>query len=98
MESSEPTVSARLDETVAAVRARTSVVPKVGVILGSGLGAFADGLTGLVKMPYSSLPHLPSSNVVGHDGNLCFGKVDDVDVVCMQGRVHYYEGHPLWKV
>jgi len=97
MDHSQPSVSARLDETVAAVRAKTSMVPKVGVILGSGLGAFADGLTDLLKIPYGELPHLPSSNVVGHAGNLCFGKVEDVEVVCMQGRVHYYEGHPMWQ-
>jgi purine-nucleoside phosphorylase len=91
-------IAARVDETAAAVRAKVAVVPKVGVILGSGLGAFADGLTDLVKLPYATLPHLPSSNVVGHAGNLCLGKVDDVPVVCMQGRVHAYEGHPLWQV
>jgi purine-nucleoside phosphorylase len=72
--------------------------PRVGVVLGSGLGPFADGLADLVKIPYAELPHLPSSNVVGHAGNLCFGRVDDVPVVCMQGRVHTYEGHPMWQV
>ena len=97
---SDPTsgVAARLDETVRAVRARATLEPRVGVVLGSGLGAFADSLGDLVKLPYESLPHLPASNVAGHAGNLCFGRVDDVPVVCMQGRVHYYEGHPLWQV
>ncbi|MDB4936508.1 MAG: Purine nucleoside phosphorylase [Labilithrix sp.] len=94
----EPSVAARLDETVRAVRAKVSLVPKVGVVLGSGLGAFADGLADLVKVPYETLPHLPASKVVGHAGNLCFGHVENVPVVCMQGRVHYYEGHPLWQV
>lgn len=94
----ESSVAARLDATVVAVRAKIDLVPKVGVILGSGLGAFADSLAGLVKIPYGELPHLPSSKVVGHAGNLCFGTVEDVPVVCMQGRVHYYEGHPLWQV
>jgi purine-nucleoside phosphorylase len=98
MSSSEPSVAARLDETVAAVRAKVSTAPRVGVILGSGLGAFADSLAELVKLPYATLPNLPSSNVVGHAGNLCFGNVEDVPVVCMQGRVHYYEGHPIWQV
>jgi purine-nucleoside phosphorylase len=97
--------SSRLDETLAAVRAsaaavnaNVSLVPRVGVVLGSGLGAFADGLTELVKVPYQTLPHLPASKIVGHAGNLCFGRVDDVPVVCMQGRVHFYEGHPMWQV
>ena len=84
---------------VRAVRAKvTGFTPRVGVVLGSGLGAFADGLTDLVKVPYETLPHLPASKVVGHAGNLCFGRVDDVPVVCMQGRVHVYEGHPIWQV
>jgi purine-nucleoside phosphorylase len=95
----EPSVATRLDETVRAVRAKvTGFTPRVGVVLGSGLGAFADGLTDLVKVPYETLPHLPASKVVGHAGNLCFGGVGDVPVVCMQGRVHVYEGHPIWQV
>lgn len=94
----EPGVAARLEETVRAVRSKVSGSPRVGVVLGSGLGAFADGLGDLVKLPYETLPHLPASKVVGHAGNLCFGNVDDVPVVCMQGRVHMYEGHPIWQV
>jgi len=91
-------LSSLLDETVRAVRARSSAAPRVGVVLGSGLGSFADELQNLTKVPYSQLPHLPASNVVGHAGNLCFGTVDDVNVVCMQGRVHFYEGHAMWQV
>lgn len=91
-------VSAKLEETVHAIKARVAATPKVGVILGSGLGAFADGLRDLQKIPYSELPHLPASKVVGHAGNLCFGYVDETPVVCMQGRVHFYEGHPMWQV
>lgn len=98
MSHTEPSVAERLEETVRAVRAKVSLAPRVGVVLGSGLGAFADGLTDLVKLPYETLPHLPASKVVGHAGNLCFGHVEDVPVVCMQGRVHVYEGHPLWQV
>ena len=98
MSHQEPGVVERLDETVRAVRAKATLAPRVGVVLGSGLGAFADTLTDLVKVPYETLPHLPASKVVGHAGNLCFGRVDDVPVVCMQGRVHFYEGHPLWQV
>ena len=98
MSHTEPSVAERLEETVKAVRAKVSLVPRVGVVLGSGLGAFADTLTELTKLPYETLPHLPASKVVGHAGNLCFGRVEDVPVVCMQGRVHMYEGHPLWQV
>ncbi len=93
----------RLDETVAMVNARRggnghATKPAVGLILGSGLGAFADTLTDLVKLPYSELVHLPTSRVKGHAGNLCFGTVGDVPVVCMQGRIHLYEGHAIADV
>lgn len=96
--SEHPSVVARLEETVAAVRARTSLRPRVGVVLGSGLGAFADSLRDLEKISYADIPHIPPPKVIGHAGNLCFGHVDDVPVVCMQGRVHLYEGHPVWQV
>jgi purine-nucleoside phosphorylase len=86
----------QLDETVRAIRSRQpSFAPKVGVVLGSGLGAFGDSLEGLSKVPYAELPHMPQSRVVGHAGNLCFGHARGVPVVCMQGRVHLYEGHPV---
>jgi purine-nucleoside phosphorylase len=105
---SESSVRQKIEETVAAVRAKVgaaspsgpsgaSVVgaAKVGIVLGSGLGGFADTLEGVVKVPYGELPHLPASRVPGHSGNLCFGRVSGVPVVCMQGRVHYYEGHSI---
>jgi purine-nucleoside phosphorylase len=94
----EPSIGARVDETVRAVRQRIGqLVPRVGVVLGSGLGAFGDTLRG-PKVPYGELPHMPSSRVVGHAGNFCFGEVQGVPVVCMQGRVHLYEGHPVSSV
>jgi len=92
-------ISQKLDETVTAIRKKVpNAKPRVGVVLGSGLGPFADSLGDLVKIPFSEVPHIPSSKVVGHAGNLCFGNVDDIPVVCMQGRVHLYEGHPIWQV
>ncbi|WP_394835186.1 purine-nucleoside phosphorylase [Pendulispora rubella] len=92
------TVSARLEETKNAILKRVSTKPRVGVVLGSGLGPFADTLEGLQKISYSELPHLPASRVLGHAGNLCFGKARGVEVVCMQGRAHFYEGHSLDSV
>ncbi len=83
---------------MAAVEKRIAARPTLGLVLGSGLGAFGDTLSGLTKIPYAEIPHLPASTVVGHAGNLCFGKVGDIDVVCMQGRVHLYEGHPMSAV
>jgi purine-nucleoside phosphorylase len=69
-------------------------VPRVGVVLGSGLGAFGDTLADLKKIPYGEIG-FPSSAIVGHAGNLCIGHVGErrVPVACMQGRVHGYEGH-----
>ena len=89
----------QLDETLRAIRARLPLLaPRVGVVLGSGLGAFGDSLEGLTKVPYSEIPHMPASRVMGHAGNLCFGTVRGVPVVCMQGRVHMYEGHSVTSV
>ncbi len=89
----------RIEESVRAITARLSgAAPQIGLVLGSGLGAFADTLSDLVKVPYAEIPHFPQSRVVGHSGNLCLGKVRGVRVVCMQGRVPAYEGHPLSAV
>jgi purine-nucleoside phosphorylase len=86
----------RLDETVLALRRRgIREVPRIGVVLGSGLGGFGDTLNGVVKVPYAELPHLAPSTVVGHSGNLCFGESSEVPIVCMQGRMHLYEGHSV---
>ena len=91
-------IAAKLDDCVFAIRKRVTIEPRVGVVLGSGLGAFADELEGLVKIPYRDLPHMPASAVPGHAGNMCFGHAGGVPVVCMQGRVHLYEGHSIDKV
>jgi purine-nucleoside phosphorylase len=91
-------VWARLEDCVFAVRKRVAHEPKVGLVLGSGLGDFADTLDDLVKIPYRELPHMAASEVPGHAGNLCFGRAGGLPVVCMQGRVHLYEGHTIDKV
>jgi purine-nucleoside phosphorylase len=70
----------------------------VGLVLGSGLGAFADMLGEPLKIPYSELPHVPDTTVPGHPGNLCFGNAGRVPVACLQGRVHAYEGQPMERV
>lgn len=75
------------------VLAHTSIRPQVGLVLGSGLGAFGEQLADLVQLPYSAVPHMPTSSVAGHAGNLCLGNVGQVPVACLQGRVHCYEGH-----
>lgn len=86
--------SKRLDDALAVVRKRTSTSPRVALVLGSGLGAFADTLEGATRIPYTEIPTMPVSGVVGHAGNLVVGQVEGIAVVAMQGRVHLYEGHP----
>ncbi|KAJ6636102.1 Purine nucleoside phosphorylase [Pseudolycoriella hygida] len=76
---------------------RTKVRPKIGIICGSGLGAIAEMLEDVDKFPYSSIPNFPVSTVEGHAGQMLFGYLDNVPVMCMQGRFHYYEGYPLAK-
>ena len=83
-----------LDDAVRFVRTKATTKPLVGVVLGSGLGAWADSLTQAVKIPYAEIPHMPISTVPGHAGNLVIGLAGDVPVACLQGRVHPYEGHP----
>lgn len=72
--------------------------PRVGLVLGSGLGALADELAAATRVPYASIPHHPTSSVPGHAGRLCLGELSGVSVACMQGRVHAYEGHALSRV
>jgi purine-nucleoside phosphorylase len=91
-------IAARLEDSVFAIRKRVDATPRVGLVLGSGLGDFADTLEDLVKIPYRDLPHMAASDVPGHAGNLCFGDAAGTPVVCMQGRVHLYEGHTVEKV
>lgn len=77
---------------------KTSLHPKLALVLGSGLGAFADELEERTILPYSSIPHFPVSAAEGHAGNLVVGKVGNIPVAVMQGRVHYYEGHSMLRV
>jgi purine-nucleoside phosphorylase len=77
---------------------QTPLRPKIGVVLGSGLGGFADELSGAVRVPYSQIPSFPPSTAIGHAGQMVIGKVGDVPVAAMQGRVHLYEGYPAEQV
>ncbi|MGH7462035.1 MAG: purine-nucleoside phosphorylase [Longimicrobiales bacterium] len=79
-------------QAAAAVRERCSLVPQVALVLGSGLGAFADSLAGAVRIPYKEIPHFPRPTAEGHAGNLVLGQVGTATVAAMQGRVHFYEG------
>ena len=81
-------------EAAAFLKARlASLSPRIGIVLGSGLGAVADVVTGPVVVPYAEIPHFPRSTVEGHMGRIVAGLLGGVPVVVMQGRVHFYEGY-----
>src|ERR1700720_1997814 len=77
---------------------RTSLRPRVGLVLGSGLGGFADSLTDQTQIPYADIPAFPRSTAIGHAGQLVIGKSGAVPVAAMQGRVHLYEGYSAQEV
>ena len=77
---------------------RTALRPKIALVLGSGLGPFADEFSNAVKIPYAEIPHFPQSTAIGHAGQLVVGTVDGVAVAGMQGRVHLYEGYSVKEV
>jgi purine-nucleoside phosphorylase len=87
-----------IDQTAEAVRQRISTQPKVGMILGSGLGPLADTVENPEIIPYDELPNWPVSTVIGHSGRLVVGKLENQDVLVMQGRTHYYEGYGMDQV
>lgn len=80
------------------ILSKTKLRPKIGLVLGSGLGAFADELTSAAKIDYKRIPHFPRSTAVGHAGRLVIGKAEKIPVAAMQGRVHFYEGYSLDEV
>lgn len=84
---------ARVDAAIAAVRAVTDFKPRIGLILGTGLGKLAERIDVQHIIPYDSLPHFPVSTVESHRGRLLIGTLEGVPVVCMQGRMHVYEGY-----
>lgn len=91
-------VLGHLHEALSAIRTKTSITPAVGVVLGSGLGAWADSLEDGVQIPFRDIPRMAVSTVPGHAGNLCIGQSNGVPVACLQGRVHLYEGHEPERV
>jgi purine-nucleoside phosphorylase len=85
----------QVEEAVQAIRAHTTLQPTVGLILGSGLGDIATEIRDTTALPYDQIPHFARSTVVGHAGRLLLGTLEDVPVVVMQGRFHFYEGYSL---
>jgi purine-nucleoside phosphorylase len=93
-----PDLFTRAESAAAFVLAQSALRPQIGMVLGSGLGAFADELTDAVRIPYADIPAFPRSTAVGHAGQLVVGKSGDVPVAVMQGRVHLYEGYSAAEV
>ena len=88
----------KIRETVAAIRACHAQTPELGLILGSGLGAYAERLTRRTEIPFKDLPNFPTSGVPGHAGKMILGEAEGVPAVALQGRVHFYEGYPIQEV
>lgn len=85
----------KLKKCESCIRQITDFIPRVAIVLGSGLGDYADTIRVEAQVPYGDIEGFPVSTVPGHDGRFIFGYVGDVPVVCMKGRVHYYEGYTI---
>ena len=83
----------RADSAATFILSRTKLRPQIGLVLGSGLGSFADDLAEAIRIPYAEIPSFPRSTAIGHAGQLVIGKSGEIPVVVMQGRSHLYEGY-----
>lgn len=88
----------KIKETASYLRNRIQILPKVGIVLGTGLGELATQITDRQEIPYQEIPNFPVSTVEGHSGKLIIGKLGGVLVLAMQGRFHYYEGYSMKEV
>jgi purine-nucleoside phosphorylase len=88
----------RAEEAAGVIRIRCGALPQTAIVLGSGLGDFADTLRDAVVLPYGDLPHWPRSTVVGHPGRLVVGTAAGTRIAALAGRAHFYEGHSLTTV
>jgi purine-nucleoside phosphorylase len=95
---STDTLYERAEHTARSIRARWKEEARIALILGSGLGAFADDLQEQIIIPYTEIPGFARSTVAGHAGRLVLGKIEDVPIIAMQGRFHYYEGYTFDEV
>lgn len=92
------TLLAELTAAAAFVKSRSALSPSIGLVLGSGLGAFAKSLEGAVAIPFGEIPHFPTSTAIGHRGELVIGRSQGVPLAVMAGRVHLYEGYSAAQV
>src|SRR5215467_4612595 len=93
-----PDQFALADSAAQLILQRTPLRPKIGLVLGSGLGGFADSLADATRVPYADIPSFPQSTAIGHAGRMVIGKAGEVPVAAMQGRVHLYEGYSVQEV
>jgi len=101
MSGAQPSIYQKIREAVEAIQKRTSIVPEIGVILGSGLGSLAQELNqagGAVTLPYTEIPHFHGTSVEGHAGQMMIGMYQGIPTVFLQGRFHLYEGYPMEDV
>jgi purine-nucleoside phosphorylase len=89
---------ARVERAAKFILSNTKLRPRIALVLGSGLGAFADELTDATRIPYEKIPGFPRSTAIGHAGRLVIGKAESVVVAAMQGRVHLYEGYSAQQI
>ena len=91
-------ITAKIAAAAEYIHSRVSARPTIGLVLGSGLGDFADTLENSVRIPYADIPHFPTTTAPGHTGCLVFGEKCGQSVVAMQGRLHFYEGHSMQSI
>jgi purine-nucleoside phosphorylase len=91
-------LKAKITESVEFINQKSNIKPKIAIILGTGLGRLVEDIKEKEIIPYSDIPNFPISTVQGHGGNLVLGKLENKEVVAMQGRFHYYEGYNLKEV
>ena len=87
-----------MNKSIDYIKGKIKNQPEIGIVLGSGLGDFADAIEDKIEIPYTEIPGFPVSTVKGHDGKLIFGKINSKEVRVMKGRIHYYEGYDIKEV
>ena len=93
-----PDTKIRIEQSVHSIKSKTEFVPRVGIILGTGLGELVNEFKVETSIPYAEITNFPVSTVKGHEGKLIFGYIEDVPVVAMQGRFHFYEGYSAKEI
>lgn len=88
----------KIDEAVTLIKSRTTIKPRIGITLGSGLNSVANSIKVDVAIPFSEIPNFPKTTVEGHKGQLILGHIGEIPVIAMQGRIHYYEGYSMQDV